>query len=205
MQRQDRISEVYEAALNVFSEFGYKKATIEDIADELDLSKGALYQYARHKKDLYFHTVEYGYLNWQKKVFDAVAREADVRKQFEIMCKKACDYLAEDIRLKNIMIHDPEIFPMSYDADPFKDLNANAMNQLKLILEKGISENKFRPMDTDLIARFLFSIYKMIIIDTYILEEKESYIDSVISIITHGFFTEQSVGSALPGFRENER
>ncbi len=189
MQRQDRISEVYEAALKVFSEFGYKKATIEDIADELGLSKGGIYQYARHKKDLYFHTVEYGYLNWQKKVFDAVSQESDVRKQFEIMCKKACLYLSEDTRLKNIMIHDPEIFPMSYQADPFKELNANSMRQLKEILEKGIREKKFRPMDTDLIARFLFSIYKMIVIDTYILEEKESYIDSVIDIMTHGFFT----------------
>jgi len=188
MQNTDRLNEVYAAALLVFSEYGFKKATVEDIALELGLTKGALYQYAKNKKDLYDRAVEFGLLNWQTKVFDAVSKESDVKKQFEVMCKKACIYLSEDTLLKKILIKDPSIFPMSFNSDPFKDVNNTSMSFLQSILDRGIQEKKFRKMDTALMSRFLFSTYKMLIIETYVLEEQDSNIDSVIDIITQGFF-----------------
>jgi len=189
MQKQDKLNEIYAAALTVFSEYGYKKATLEDIAAQLGLTKGALYQYAKSKKDLYYRTVEFSLLNWQCKVFDAVSKETDVEKQFIVLCKMACIYLSEDIMLKKILIKDPSIFPISFNTDPFKTVNNTSMNFLRSILDKGISENKFRRMDTELMTRFLFSIYKMLIIETYVLEEQDANIDSVIDIITQGFFS----------------
>ena len=65
MKPKEDISTIYEAALEVFAEYGFKKATLEDIAGQLGMTKGNLYRYARNKKDLYRNTVRYALLRWQ--------------------------------------------------------------------------------------------------------------------------------------------
>lgn len=57
MKRTNRFEEVMVGALQVFAEYGYKKATVEDIAARLGLTKGALYLCARDKLDLYEQSI----------------------------------------------------------------------------------------------------------------------------------------------------
>jgi len=44
---------IVEAAREVFSKKGYHEATMDDVAEQLGVSKGALYQYFNSKEDLY--------------------------------------------------------------------------------------------------------------------------------------------------------
>lgn len=190
MARQNKKNEVLEAALKVFAEYGYKKSTVEDIAAKLDLTKGALYQYAKDKKDLYDQAVKNGLLKWQNKVLTAVKKVEDPQIQFKILCKNAFKYLAEDATLKSVMIKDPDIFPLSFNSDPYKEINVGSMNLLKSIIDNGIMQGKFKAIDTELITRLMFSIYKMLIIETYVLgENPDAMLDAVIDLITLGFYT----------------
>lgn len=193
MEKQARIDEVYRAALRTFGNYGFRKTTMEDIADELKLTKGALYQYAENKKDLYEKSAAYGLLLWQSRVIDAVSKETDTKKQFVTMCKKAFAYLSEDNDLKKVLKRDPDIFPISFQKDTYKVINDRSMNLIKTILVKGIQEGKFRDVDTELITRLLFSIYKMLINETYVLgdESPEQMLDEVIRLITEGFFLQR--------------
>jgi AcrR family transcriptional regulator len=47
------------AALKVFGENGYKKASVKDIADEANISKSMIFHYFGTKKDLYLYLVDY--------------------------------------------------------------------------------------------------------------------------------------------------
>jgi AcrR family transcriptional regulator len=49
-----RDSEVLDAAAKVFYSRGYAAASVQDIADELDILKGSLYHYIEKKEDLLF-------------------------------------------------------------------------------------------------------------------------------------------------------
>ena len=51
LDRQDKTNRVFDAALKVFAHFGYRQATMELIANELDMVKGSLYSYCSGKKD----------------------------------------------------------------------------------------------------------------------------------------------------------
>jgi len=57
MRKKAPSNDIYNAALKIFAEFGYKKATMEDIAKELNMTKCNLYLYAENKMDLYENTV----------------------------------------------------------------------------------------------------------------------------------------------------
>ena len=65
MKPRENIETIYKVALSVFAEFGYQKATMEDIAGKLDMTKGNLYLYVKNKKDLYHKTVTHALLGWQ--------------------------------------------------------------------------------------------------------------------------------------------
>jgi AcrR family transcriptional regulator len=50
--KEERYEELLDAAAKVFSERGYRSATIQDVAGELDMTGAALYHYVGGKEDL---------------------------------------------------------------------------------------------------------------------------------------------------------
>lgn len=191
MRKKESIETIYAAALKVFAEYGYKKATVEEIADELGMTKGNIYRYVKDKKDLYDKAVGYALLRWQSLVGDAMRRERDVRQQFTVMCTKAVEYLSKDRYLRQILVRDPEIFPLLDQQDPYRKINRASETILKSIITRGIEEGEFRDMDADCASRALFSIYKLLIIRTYIKSEgpkMRRVFDGTLDLITRGLF-----------------
>ncbi len=193
MKPRENIATIYEAALGVFADYGFKKATMDDIAAELDMTKGNLYRYARNKKDLYRNTVRHAMLRWQGLVREAIEREPDVKRQFHVMCRKAVAYLSKDDALRRLLVRDPDIFPMFPANDPYADINANSVAMIRSILERGIAEKRFRSVDLETVPEIIFSVYKMFIIRMYIKSRDrapEQMFTQTVELITQGFFTE---------------
>lgn len=183
----------------VFADFGYKKATLCDIAATLGMTKGNLYRYARNKQALYQNTVRYALLRWQGRVREAIERETDAVRQFQVMCRKAVAYLSEDNALRRLLVRDPDIFPMFPAADPYADINANSVAMIRTILERGMTEKHFRKVDLDTVPEIIFSVYKMFIIRMYIQTRdctQEKMFLQTVALITQGLFLRED-GSGL--------
>lgn len=56
---EDKQKTIRNAALKLFGEYGYKMASIRDIADEAGISKSMIFHYFGTKKDLYLYLVDY--------------------------------------------------------------------------------------------------------------------------------------------------
>lgn len=191
MRNKENTEKIFSAALKIFSKYGYKKTTVEDIAKELNMTKGNLYLYVKDKKDLYHKVVEFALLRWQNYVRQAIHNESDPRNKFLTMCHKAVEYLSIDAEFRNILIHDPEIFPMFTNKDPYERINNNSVTMIKNILKEGIGKGLFRPVDISAMSKAIFSIYKMFVIRMYIRsEEKEvrSMFEQTLELITQGLF-----------------
>jgi AcrR family transcriptional regulator len=48
MQIEDKKHQILQAAIEIFGTYGYKKTSMQDIADALDISRPALYQYYKN-------------------------------------------------------------------------------------------------------------------------------------------------------------
>jgi AcrR family transcriptional regulator len=195
MKPREDITNIYEAALGIFADYGFKKATLDDIAAELGMTKGNLYRYAQNKKDLYRNTVRHAMLRWQGRVRDAIEREPDAERQFQVMCRKAVAYLAEDDALRRLLVRDPDIFPMFPANDPYADINANSVAMIRSILERGIAEQRFRAVDLETVPEIIFSVYKMFIIRMYIKSRdraQEEMFTQTVALITQGLYSKPS-------------
>ncbi len=191
MRKKENMEIIYEAALSVFAKFGFRKATLEDIASRLQMTKSNLYIYAPSKKELYRQTVAWALLRWQLRVREAVEQESGAKEKFTVMCFKAVAYLAEDEAFRQVLLHDPDIFPMFPVTDPFQEINRNSVLMIRNILLQGIQERTFRPVDPEKMAEVIFMIYKMFIIRTYIKTEEKQFQEAfadTFELLVNGLF-----------------
>lgn len=174
MDNIGKLNKILEKSLQAFAQFGYKKASMEDIASSLDMTKGNLYFYCENKQDLYEKTVSYALIRWQNRVREAIHRETDIVAQFKALALKSYEYLAEDNDLHAVIMKDPSIQAISPSEERFPGIGQASYGLLREIIQQGVKEKKFRAVDVDHIAGFLYSIYCMFIIKTYVKSEGQS-------------------------------
>lgn len=197
MNRKEKSDLILQAALKVFSKYGYNKTTIEDIAKELSMTKGNLYLYFKDKKDLYEKAVAFGLRRWQKSAHEAIDANADPATQIVQFAINGWLYLSKDIEMQNIIVNDPDVFPLFPEEDHYYKINIDSMNLLKELLNKGIRAKQIRSdLDIDYTTQLLYSIYVMFVIRTYVKPETSSIdklIDTAREVILGGILVHKAV------------
>ena len=185
LKRQVKKEMIFRVALEVFGRYGYKKATLEDIAEKLNMTKSSLYRYVKDKKELYEKAVSFGLIKWRETSIASIKGEKDPMVQLRNYALTGLTYLTKDKDLHNVLLKDPTIFPLNTKEDRFAEQNQEAVNLLKGILRQGVAQKRFRPMDIEHTASFLYSVYVMFIIKSYV----KSDIDSVDEMLHAGLDT----------------
>lgn len=187
---------MFEAALDVFAELGYREAGIEDIARRAGVANGTIYLYATSKRDLYRKVVEYGLTRWQAAAAKAAesvdARPGHAKARFEALCRAAFSYLASETRLRKVLMRDPALFPASTGPsrgeDPFETVNRRSVAMLEQAIITGVNSGEFAVADPEAAAELLFSLYRMLIEKAYVTENnhEQQQFEAGLSIILNG-------------------
>ena len=119
MSRQEKTEKIFESSLKIFARFDYRKTTVEDIANELGMTKGNLYLYVKDKRDLYDQTVAYGLKRWQQNVLASIIDAKDIVERLVLACRKSYEYLSCDEGMRKIVINDPVIYSFYPQEDHF--------------------------------------------------------------------------------------
>jgi AcrR family transcriptional regulator len=171
-----REAKVLETALEVFAEYGYRKACMEDISSRMGLAVGTLYRYARDKQDLYSTAVAYGFSKWQIAAISAADTSVDPLERFRLFCSTAFSYLREDPHLRKILAGDPALFPLVDSTDPFESINRRSVDILQGLIQEGIDASIFSVSDARIAARILFSLYRLSIEKAYVEESGDEQV-----------------------------
>ena len=177
------------AALRVFSRYGYRKTTLEDIAGELNMTAAGIYAYAESKRELYEQTVCFAMQRWQNKVRQSVDSEKTANDKFIVLCKSALDYLAQDKEFYLLLKNDPSIFPMFPTVDPYEEINSASVGIIAEVLALGIKTGEFRELDIRTVSELVFALYKSFIIHAYVQDEVqyvEKNLPQALDLIIHG-------------------
>lgn len=189
MEKDIKKEKILKASLGLFARYGFKKTTIEDVATEAEMTPGNIYFYVKNKKELYLETIRYGLTGWRNHVAIKTFEGNDPPERFRIMAQTAFNYLKDHNELREIIMNDPDIFTLSEKEDRFRDINLEAIDLIKGILESGISAKFFRHVDIDHTSEFIFSVYIMFIIKTYVKSDKscsDTMFDQAVNLIING-------------------
>jgi AcrR family transcriptional regulator len=192
----NKLNQILNSALRVFAHYGFRQATMEQIAGELGMTKGSLYFYCSGKEDLYNKAVANALLKWQARVREAVEAETDIVQKLVTLAIKSNEYLSEDNDLRTIIIKDPQIQSITPAEDRYPNIGIASYSMLKRILEQGVAENRFKAMNIEQVANFLYSIHCMFVVKTYIKAEGQSTQEMYragIEILLNGLVTESAM------------
>jgi AcrR family transcriptional regulator len=156
----ERPNELLEAALVVFSERGYHDASLDDVAAEAGVTKGAIYHYFDTKAELLLHAIEQhqsrGYAQLETSIPDSTA-PATVRVR--ALLRKAFAGNDDDmsrailVMLQTAVRDVPEIHSRWLGHGPLK-----AWQLLAEIIRDGQASGEFRrDVDADISARVVLS------------------------------------------------
>ena len=166
---------ILKAALPFFAKYGYKKTTLEDVAQALDMSNTNLYSYFRSKRDLYQCCVDYAIDEWQEYVRQQTSEIEEPKAKLVMAWRSAVGYIVGNEQMMALLKNDPTIFPMFPNVDPIEEYNDWAVQYVREILEEGIEKGVFRAnINIDIAATMLFGWYKYLIVSAVEMEELDS-------------------------------
>jgi TetR/AcrR family transcriptional regulator len=167
-EKQQRQSDILDAAEKIIFSKGLESATMDDVASEAELSKGTLYLYFKNKEELYLGITLRGiqalsdlFQNVLKKKMNGFQRTIALGKAFHEFAEKYPDYFnaLSYYELKELAYGDE--CPMATDCS---NSGQDALDYLIQAIEEGIQDGSIKPeLDPKRVAVLLWGMSSGII------------------------------------------
>ena len=189
-EKERRRQQIIVAAKRVFSEKGFNKATMEDIAQEAELSPGTLYLYFKNKEELYaslsLRILQYLHI-----------RVEHVNKEEGLGAEQKLDALIE--AMYDVYAFDPLILINMFHLQSsetlknlspqlmteIEDLSRKSINAIAAVFECGIEEGLFIDRHPVALADIFWSLFSGVILWTTskkIINEEKDYLRDTLKI-----------------------
>ncbi len=206
-ERERRRQQIIVAAKRVFSEKGFTRATMEDIAHEAELSPGTLYLYFKNKDELYAslslrilhyllirleHINKDNHLDFETRISDLKEAMVDVY-EFDPMILINMFHLQSSDTLKNLT---PELLL------EIKTLSKRSLSEMAKLFEEGIQEGVFIDRHPMAIADIFWALFSGVVLwetSKRIINEDKDYLRETLKIAFEIFDSGVKKHSEKPG------
>jgi AcrR family transcriptional regulator len=182
-------NDIVKSAAGVFAKFGFKKTTVDDIAQALRKGKSSIYYYFNSKEDIFKAVVEKEADSLRAKIEEIMASEMDtiekIRAYVEtrmLSVKVMSNYhtFVNDNDVSNLDLI--EKFRAKYDTEE--------LIIIKLLLKEGMENGQFKIKDIELSSIALFTAMKGLEFPLFIKSPKAhnllTIIDDMLDILFYG-------------------
>ena len=178
-------------ASHVFSKFGFKKATMEDIAHAAGMGKSSIYYYFKSKEEIFEAVVKKEAhelsLELEKKVINVNDNPKEKIRNYVFIRMK---YLKEMVNFYEALKND-YLGNLAFTERIRKKYDKEEQQTIKGILEEGVTQGIFNVNNTKFAAMALVTFLKgletTIIIDEEIdMKSLEKNLDDILHIMFYG-------------------
>lgn len=188
------VDKILQAAIRCFSRNGFYRTTIDDIAGELGVSKGAIYYYFQNKSDIIYQVIEKGITTINEYWVKEFSTDQPLHNLVEHVVGAFVDY----------SFTFPELIKVTYGGAAselddeltarIKELKQSTINNMTHQLEYGTSINVVKKgLDYEALAVGLISMVSSICIHNMERENapsKEIITHTICSLISGGVYIE---------------
>jgi AcrR family transcriptional regulator len=195
-EKERRRQQIMVAAKRVFSEKGFSKATMEDIAQEAELSPGTLYLYFKNKEELYaslsLRILQYLLLRIEHVNAVKGAGPDDKLKQlmeamydvyeFDPLIIINMFHLQSSETLRNLS---PQLL------EEIKDLSGKSMGAISQIFKEGVAKGVFINHHPVALADTFWSVFSGVILwltSKKLIDESKDFLKETLSVAFEIFY-----------------
>ena len=176
-------SRIVGAATKFFSQFGFQKTTMGDIARKLHKVKGAIYYYFESKEELYNEVLKQELTTVQIQLTEIVNSDNNPVVILERYAKTRLQLLNEAKNYHETIKAD-FIERYGFVDDVRKDFDEFEKTQLLTILSRGKEEGLLKFSDINSTVNLILMLLKSIEIPLFLKEEYKEYYQSIDEMIT---------------------
>ena len=190
LPKEERRSQIMEAAMKVFTQKGYSSARMDDIVEASGLSKGAIYHHYEGKKEIFLALIGH----WETQTFpDFYSRNGKERSASDTLRDFAKEII-NVFKTRSYVFHaEVEFWSLSNQDDEVRkrsqDLYEKIINLFELVINKGMRNKEFITVDSRLTAIYILSVFQGINWFCIFNDKKinaKNYIENAIKMILSG-------------------
>ncbi len=145
---------ILKKAKELIARFGFKKTTMEDIAKATRMGKATLYYYFKSKEDILREIIEIEGEKLRNILEDAVKKGKNAKDKLRLYATARFKFLYE-VGLYYKTIKDEFYKNIEFIEKERKRFDDFDLTMLKNILDEGIKNGEFKPIDTEYYAFLL--------------------------------------------------
>lgn len=142
--REQRTTEIIEAAMKVFGKHGFHKAKIEEIAKLAGIGKGTVYEYFSSKKDLFQQMIKYIAENYFYMAKKAMDEEQTVYNKLIAFAQHHGNFISSHIDMAENIIPSTGFISEEMKCEIF-EMKKEIFLLIENTIEKGIETGEIRP------------------------------------------------------------
>jgi len=183
---------IAQAAKAVFAEWGYQRATLEEIAQRAGMSKATIYLYYKNKDDLFLQVVE----ELVRTAMEETAREAlssrPPLEKLASMVRSKITFYEQEREFFNIYLNEKnglEVAPKDPHKRALREMYLQGIEALAKALQEGMDSGVLRPMDSQRLAFFLQEMMSTVLVHRIQGKAKSSVqedIEQLLDLFLHG-------------------
>ena len=153
---ESRLDEVLRVAARLFSEQGYRQATLEDVAAALNVTRPALYHYARSKDELAAKCSDIAKSQLQEAIADAL-RLRTGREQLQAFFRRYAEIICDDFGRFFVLVHRREYGAELQETN--RALQREIDQAIRGMVRTGVADGSIRDVDPADVSRALFGAF----------------------------------------------
>lgn len=154
--RKSKTSLIFQAAIDVFSEKGFDKATMDDIAARANVAKGTIYYHFKSKEELFLFLVEEGVELLREGVESKLVESLTPREKLELILREQISFFGQYRDFCVILLRE------SWGAEDrqreFRKMLRSYMSLIEKVVQEGIEAGVFYPVNAENASSGLFGM-----------------------------------------------
>jgi TetR/AcrR family transcriptional regulator len=154
--RKSKTSLIFQAAIDIFSEKGFDKATMDDIAARANVAKGTIYYHFKSKEELFLFLVEEGVELLHEGVESKLTDEMTPVEKLELIVREQLHFFGQYSDFCVILLR--EAWGGEERQLEFRKMIRSYMYLIEKVLREGIETGDFHPVNPEYASAGLFGL-----------------------------------------------
>jgi AcrR family transcriptional regulator len=184
-RRATRRSTIISIAAQLFSEKSYHDVTMDEVASKVGVAKGTIYLYFESKERLYLEILEHGYEAIESLIEKEIAKSDPAPEKLKKVLKLIFRFYRQNLDVLRILSRD-ETHLIREHYEFTEHWRFRRIKLYEKILEKGVKESSFYPINTELTALIIFGLVRSVMFFYETDKGAEETAEEVFSVLERG-------------------
>ena len=184
-RRFRRRDEILRAATDLFSEKGYHEVTMEEIAEEMGVSKGTIYNYFSSKENLYLEILKESFEAIEELLHEEIENSDPATLKLRKLLATIFTFYRRNLKVLRILSRD-ETHLLKEHFELTEKWRSRRVRLYERIIEKGIDEGSFVRQNPRLRALMLYGAVGAVMVHHDFSMDAGKVADAVFSQLASG-------------------